>query len=278
MRKDYFKENDVLVETDQFIIKLASNEREIAAAQRLRFQMFYEERQIQPDGPQAFFKRDFDHFDPFCDHLIVISKTGNATDLNVVGTYRLLKENQAKLAGGFITSAEFNLNPLENFAGKKVELGRACVHPDFRSKAVMQLLWRGIAAYIQMNKIDLMMGAASFPGTNPEDFALALAFLHFYHRAPSEWRPKAHPHLKIDLRTLKRKHLDLKAALQQMPPLLKGYLRVGAVIGDGAVIDWKLETVDVCLMVDTSLIAERYKAHYMTPQPEIEPQTGVEAR
>jgi len=265
--------NGILVRTDQFTVKLATTERELAAAQRLRFQMFYEERGLLPDGEGAFTKRDADHFDPFCDHLLVIENTPDPADLRVVGTYRLLPEDKARAAGGFISSSEFDLAPLINFVGRKVELGRACVHPGFRSKAVMQLLWRGIAEYVTRDKVGLLMGAASFPGTDPDDFKLALSYLHYFHRAPREWRPSAHPFRYLDLKLVSRKRLDIKKAFLQMPPLLKGYLRVGAVIGDGAVIDWRLKTLDVCLMVDTSVISERYRAHYLEKPPEAHSET-----
>jgi putative hemolysin len=206
----------------------------------------------------------FGKFDNYCDHLLVVDKTKEeAGEEAVVGTYRLLRRSVARLHEGFYSADEFDLSRLENYPGEIVELGRSCVDPTYRGKAVMQLLWRGIAEYITQYKISLMFGCASFPGTDPQAMASALSYLHHHHGAPSEWAPKALKKRFVDLKILKKKQIDTRQALREMPPLIKGYLRVGGVIGKGGVIDHQFNTLDVCLLVETGNVTGRYQRHYL---------------
>jgi len=245
-------------------IRMAKNADDLEAAQRLRYRVFFEGMGAVPDPDVAAAKRDFDRFDDYCDHLLVIDRTKEiAGEEAVVGTYRLLRRSIARQHEGFYSADEFDLSRLDSYPGEIVELGRSCVDPDYRGKAVMQLLWRGIAEYITNHKISLMFGCASFPGTDPKTMASALSYLHHHHGAPKEWSPKALSNRFVDLKLLKKKQIDTRQALREMPPLIKGYLRVGGVIGSGGVIDDQFNTLDVCLLVETGNVTGRYQRHYL---------------
>jgi putative hemolysin len=164
-------------------------------------------------------------------------------------------------AGGFYTAAEFDLGAIR-MAGHKLELGRSCIDRNYRSGTVMQLLWRGIADYLEMHDITLMFGCASLPGDDPDAVALPLAYLHHNHLAPEGLRPRALPHRYVAADRLEAHEIDAKAAIRALPPLLKGYLRLGGMIGDGAVIDRDFNTVDVCLVLPTERVQTRYQRHF----------------
>jgi len=245
-------------------IRLARNGDDLKAAQRLRYRVFYEGMGAIPDTAVAEAKRDFDRYDDYCDHLLVVDREKEARGEDfVVGTYRFLRQSIAKQHDGFYSASEFDLSPLDHYAGEIVELGRSCVDPAYRGKAVMQLLWRGIADYVTHNKISLMFGCASFPGTDPQSMAAALSYLHHNHAAPANWSPRALDSRFVDLNMLSPKRIDSRQALREMPPLIKGYLRVGGVIGQGGVIDSQFNTLDVCLLVETGNMTGRYHRHYL---------------
>ena len=244
------------------IVRLADHEREVDAAQSLRYRVFYENMGALPGDEVRRLERDFDAFDPFCDHLLILDGTAGAAAPKVVGTYRLLRAGRAREAGGFYSATEFDLGPLSAYPGEHLELGRSCVDPDFRRRAVLQLLWKGIADYLVAHDITLMFGCASFPGTDLAEMAQALSYLAHFHAAPADWRPRARVERRASMARLPADHVDLRGALRQIPPLIKGYLRVGGVVGDGAVIDRAFNTVDVCLLVESHLVPERYVRHY----------------
>jgi len=266
-----------------FEVRLAQSPHEVEAAQRLRYRAFYEGTGLPPGGyikragrdftnrdfaNRDFANRDFDRFDKYCDHLLVIDRSACAsspsgTSPSVVGTYRLLRRSVADMCGGFYSAGEFDLSALANYPGEIVELGRSCVDARYRGKAVMQRLWGGLAAYAKAYHIGLMFGCASFPGTDPAQMAAALSFLRYHHAAPKSWRPKALPGRHVEMKIMKKRHLDMRQALREMPPLIKGYLRVGGLVGEGAVIDHEFNTVDVCLLVETGNVTRRYRRHYL---------------
>jgi putative hemolysin len=257
-------------------VRLAKSEDDIRAAQRLRFRVFFEGMGAVPDAPVAQAGRDFDRFDDYCDHLLVIDTAKEqAGEDCVVGTYRLLRRSVALLHEGFYSADEFDLTHLENYPGEIVELGRSCVDPHYRGKAVMQLLWRGIADYINQHNITLMFGCASFPGTDPKAMATALSYLYHHHSAPEEWSPKALKSRFVNMKLLKKKQIDNRQALREMPPLIKGYLRVGGVIGHGAVIDHQFNTTDVCLLVETGNVTGRYQRHYLQESADLPNQANT---
>ena len=245
-------------------LRLAETPEEIAASQALRYEVFCEEMSAQPSAEMRAARREFDAFDPFCDHLLMFDTNKPAADLpgEVVATYRFMRRPQAARMGRFYTSTEYDIGPLVAFPGEIMELGRSCVARDYRRGAVMQLLWAGIAQYVFHYDVALMLGCASLPGTDPDALALQLTYLHRAHLAPPELRATALPELYVDMERLGGQDIDEKAALAELPPLLKGYLRLGGFIGDGAVVDREFGTTDVCVVVKTDLVTDKYYRHY----------------
>jgi putative hemolysin len=242
-------------------IRLANSPAEIDAAQALRYRVFYEEMGAKPLPGMLAKKRDYDHFDTTCDHLVVLDHS-NPLETKVVGTYRALRREHARRAGGFYTASEYDITPLQNFPGIIMELGRSCVDAGYRDRATMQLLWRGIAEYVNAYNVDLMFGCASLPGTDPEKLKTQLAYLYHYHLAPEEVRATALPERFTEMNVLPKEAINAKRALASLPPLLKGYLRIGGMVGNGAVIDHQFNTTDVCIIVKSDMIAARYTRHY----------------
>ena len=193
-------------------VRLARNSHEIMMAQALRYRVFFEAMGAAPTPQVKALKRDVDAFDEYCDHLLVLENEGaeDPAQTMVVGTYRLLRRSVAKRRSGYYSASEFDLGRLKNYSGEHVELGRSCVDSDYRGKAIMQLLWRGIADYLMTYDISLMFGCASFPGTEIGEFASALTYLQRFHKAPSFWRPVAQTGRHVPMKILKKDQLDVK--------------------------------------------------------------------
>ena len=243
-------------------VRLAQSDAEIDAAQALRYRVFYEEMAARPTPEMAAHKRDFDEFDRICDHLLVLDhKLGHGPE-SVVGTYRLIRRPAAKLMGRFYSDAEYDISVLTSNPKEILELGRSCVDQAHRTRNTMQLLWRGIAAYVFHYDIAIMFGCASMPGTDIKALAAPLSYLYHHHLAPPELRPRALPDRYVDMAILPPSQIDTRAALNELPPLIKGYLRLGGFVGDGAVIDTQFNTTDVCIVVKTDLVTEKYYRHY----------------
>lgn len=252
------------LKTGKLTIRLAKNDADIDAAQALRYRVFYEEMAAKPSAETARLKRDCDAFDEVCDHILVIDDSisgGDGADA-VVATYRLLRGSVAATFGRFYTSGEYDITNLSGLPGEKLELGRSCVDIRSRDRPTMNLLWRGIAAYVFHYDISLMFGCASLHGTDPGALALPLSYLYYHHLAPPAFRTKALPDLYVDMNLLPPDEVDAKKALAVLPPLVKGYLRLGGFVGDGAVIDEQFNTTDVCVLVKTDLVTEKYYRHY----------------
>jgi len=253
-------------------VRIARSAAEIAAAQALRYQVFYEELTARPTPEMKAARRDFDRFDAYCDHLVLIDHTDGGEG-RVVGTYRLLLKSAAERNGGFYTATEFDISKLMAVPGEIMELGRACTDLSHRrNRATMTLLWRGIASYATIYGAKIMFGCASLPGTNPQENARPLSYLHYNHLAPEHLRARALPgrYVRIDLlppREVEAEkavaELEARAMLSTLPPLIKGYLRLGGFIGDGAVIDPEFQTTDVCIIVITDRLAKKYLKHYL---------------
>ena len=244
-------------------VRLARNTADVEAAQALRYRVFYEEMQAVPTAAMRRMRRDFDLMDQYCDHLLVIDHSRAGSELGeVVGTYRLIRREMAEQNGSFYSAAEYNIDALIDYPGEVLELGRSCIDAKYRNANTMFLLWRGIADYINKHQIQLMFGCASFPGTDPEKLKLMLSYLYHFHLAPPALRTVAVPSRYVDMRLVDRQDIDIKQALADMPPLIKGYLRVGGFVGDGAVIDSQWGSVDVCVIVKSELIAKKYARHY----------------
>ena len=243
-------------------VRIAETEAEIDAVQALRWRVFYEEMSAEPSAAARALARDVDAFDAVADHLLVVDHAIGPGPEGVVGTYRLIQQGAAEQIGRYYSNDEYDISELINFQGKLLELGRSCVHEGYRNRMVMQLLWRGIAAYVYRHRIDLMFGCASLPGTDPDQWAAELTYLYNNHLAPPALRPHALPDRYIEMRRLEPDEVDNRRALAGLPPLIKGYLRLGCFIGDGAVIDQQFNTTDVAIVVKTDLITDKYYRHY----------------
>ncbi|MEJ1297275.1 MAG: GNAT family N-acyltransferase [Candidatus Sedimenticola sp. (ex Thyasira tokunagai)] len=256
------REEEVQLDAGNYEVRLACSASEVEAAQRLRYRVFYEEMGAQPSPSVYALKRDVDGYDAYCDHLLVIDKGKSNGEPCVVGTYRLLRRKVAQDFSGFYSEQEFDLGPLLSYPGEIVEMGRSCVASNVRTGAVMQYLWRGIAEYIEQHDVSLLFGCASFHGTEPQVITRSLSYLYHNYLAPEALRPRAldkhyvdmNPDV-VDISTVGLKDISL-------PPLIKGYLRVGSFVGDGAVIDHQFNTTDICVVLDTDLISRKYQRHF----------------
>lgn len=262
----------VLVATDHIEVRVAQTQAEIEAAQRVRYSVFYEELHAVPTPAMQANRRDWDKYDPFCDHLLAVDRS--AVDENgqpvVIGCYRVMGSEGAMRAGGFYTSGEFDISELLKSVkqgARLLELGRSCVLREYRSKPmVMQLLWRAIIAYVVRHRIDVMFGCASFEGTDPREFATQLSYLHHFHPIRGGLTARALPQLYIDMNMVPKEDIDPRAALHELPALIKGYVRAGAQIGDGAVIDHQFSTTDVLIYYPMDQMAPRYRARFGLPE------------
>ena len=248
-------------------VRLAQEKRDVKRAQKLRYEIFYKNGTAIADAATLLARRDKDAFDKICDHLLVVDHAAKPSlrgKQPVVGTYRLLRQDVARNHGGFYSEDEFDVASLtERHASLRfLELGRSCVLPRYRTKRTVELLWQGIWSYVRQHRLDVMIGCASFEGTDPDRLALPLSFLHHFAKAPETWRARAHAHRHVAMNRMAKEAIDPKAALHELPPLIKGYLRLGATIGDGAVIDHQFGTTDVLIIMPVSAINARYIEHF----------------
>lgn len=241
--------------------RLARDVADVDAAQALRYRVFYEEMAARPDAEMRRRRRDFDAFDEICDHLLVVDHDKGDGGL-VVGTYRLLRRSRVPPDRTFYTSGEYDIAKLLAIEGEMVELGRSCVDADYRSGAAIQLLLRGIGAYITHHGCVAMFGCASLPGTDVDAVADQLSYLHHRHLAPESIRPRARAELYMAMDRVAPERIDARAVAAALPPLVKGYLRAGCAIGDGAVVDHQFQTVDVCVVLLLEQAAQRYRSRY----------------
>jgi putative hemolysin len=252
-------------------VRLAETAAEIDAAQALRYRVFVEEMGARPTGPAAARKRDADRYDEYCDHLLVLDHSNASGPAAIVGTYRLLRRTVADRHHGFYSAGEFDISRMLENEGELLELGRSCVDAAHRNRPTMQLLWKGIAAYVFAHDVKILFGCASLPGTDVAAHAGALGYLHHNHLAPESIRARALPerYVSMDLVSADRavhadaaRAFDARAAIAALPPLIKGYLRVGGFVGDGAVVDREFNTIDVCIQVVTDAVTSKYLKHY----------------
>lgn len=243
-------------------IRIADTEADIKASQALRYRVFYEEMKAKPSDEMAAMQRDFDAFDAVADHLLVVDRDLGTGPEAVVGTYRLIRKEAAQKIGRFYTVDEYDISALLNQDMELLELGRSCVDERYRNRIVMELLWRGIAAYVFHYRIDVMFGCASLPGNDVEALKLPLSYLYHNHLAPEDMRPVALPERYTKMDLLAPDEFEMKKGLMAVPSLVKGYLRLGGFVGDGAVIDPQFNTTDVCVIVQTEKVTGRYFEHY----------------
>jgi putative hemolysin len=255
-------------------IRLAEDVAEIRAAQALRYRVFFESMAAKPTPEMAAAERDFDSFDDFCDHLLVFDEERGKGPDAVVGTYRVMRREGAARRGQFYTSDEYQIDRLDAYPGEILELGRSCVDPTYRSGATMQLLWRGIAEYVFFHDISIMFGCASLPGTDPQQLCMPLAYLHHHHLAPPPLRTRAVPERYVSMDLLPPDQVKVSEGRRALPPLIKGYLRLGGFVGDGAVVDPEFGTTDVCVVVKTDLVTKKYLRHYKRDEQDSAPGDG----
>jgi putative hemolysin len=258
---------DVLGRLGTLEVRLAGTAADVRRAQRLRFNVFYKEMSAVPAAAALLARRDIDPYDALCDHLLVVDHAAESSrpgKPSVVGTYRLLRQEVAERHAGFYSSAEFDVAALlaRHRGARFLELGRSCVLPPYRNKRTVELLWHGIWSYVLQHRLDVMIGCASLEGTDPDALALPLSFLHHFAGAPEAWRVSALPDRRVEMNRLPAAAIDRKAALHALPPLIKGYLRLGAGIGDGAVIDRQFGTTDVFIVLPVAAINARYIGHF----------------
>lgn len=248
-------------------VRTAATAAEVDAAQALRYRVFYEEMGANPSADARAARRDVDRFDPVADHLLVIDHELGEGAAGVVGTYRMIQREGAARLGGFYSAHEYDISAIEAFPGRVLELGRSCVDAVYRGRAAMQLLWRGLMAYVAEQEIDLMFGCASLGGVDPDALALELSYLHERHLAPPPLRMRALPDRYVDMRRMDRAAVDARIGSLSLPPLIKGYLRAGGFVGDGAVVDREFNTIDVAIVVKVDLVTKRYLNHYERQRP-----------
>ena len=258
----------VLAVAGSLEVRLAETEHEVEQAQRLRFEVFYQEMSAIPSPAMRAEGRDFDKYDDVCDHLLVVDRDAHDEDGQplVVGTYRLTRKKDADKVGGFYTSSEFDLSAM--LAGlpedtKSLELGRSCILKSYRARpGTMQLLWKGLMAYVARFDIDLMFGCASLPGTDVAEMTLPLAYLHHFHPMPEHLKVRAQPDLYVEMNRMPKDAIDEREGIRSLPAMLKGYVRAGCCIGEGAVIDRQFGTTDVFIYFPLSGLDARYKSRF----------------
>jgi putative hemolysin len=232
-------------------VGLAATPGEVRALQRLRYQVFVEEMGARLDTDEPGIESD--RFDEHCQHLIVRDA---GTD-RVVGGYRILTDLQAVRTGGFYSQTEFELGRILALPGRIMEVGRTCVHPDYRAGSVIALLWQGLARYMVLNRFDYLMGCASIPLRRGTDEAFALyRELSRYHLAPPEWRvyPKV---------PLPRMNLAGATPEPEVPPLIKAYLRMGAKICGDPAWDCHFNVADLFILLRADDVRGRYARHFV---------------
>ena len=245
------------LDTKEFTVRLARDEREIAAAQRLRYEVFVTELGGGGEMVDHENRIERDRFDPFFDHLILMDAR---RDDAVVGVYRLLRCERARAAGQFYSEDEYDISALRASGRRLLELGRSCVHPAYRGGTAMLHLWQALAEYVARHRIEILFGTASFHGTDVQALAHPLSLLHARHLAPPELRVRSCVYQPMNL--LDESEIDRRRAMLEVPALIKGYLRLGGVVGDGAFVDHAFNTTDVCLVMDTAQMNARAAGIY----------------
>lgn len=250
-------------------IRLAQGPDEIRVAQRLRHDVFMAER----GATHCSNAIDADRYDDTCAHLLIIEPDEKGVspyklaDGGLVATSRLIGQKEAEALGGFYSSGEFDLTDLLKTKSnlKFLELGRTCILKHARGTAVMELLWQGIWNFVRAEGYDVMIGCASFDGTDIFRHADALRFLAKHAHAPDEWRVSPLPNLSVKLPQVPEVARDAKRVMLGLPPLIKGYLRLGCYISDGCVIDHAFNTTDVLIILPVKAINPRYFTRFGQP-------------
>lgn len=243
-----------------FELRLAADEADIRAGQRLRYEVFVDE--LGGTGPLVDHaaRLERDRFDPIYDHLLLFDNA--APDRPAVGVYRLMRSDQLAAGARFYSEAEYDIDVLKASGRRLLELGRSCVHPEYRGGAALMALWQGLLAYVEQHRIDVMFGVASFHGIDPAPLAAPLSLLHHRHLAPEHLRVRARPEHFQRMDLVPEAQIDRVAAMRAVPALIKSYLRLGGYVGEGAFVDHDFNTTDVCIVVDIGEVPEKMRALY----------------
>ncbi|MGB0497013.1 MAG: GNAT family N-acetyltransferase [Rubricella sp.] len=245
-------------------VRFATTGEEIRAAQRLRYRVFVEEMGAEPSPEDRADRLERDRYDPYFDHLILVDEARQVDDPldGVVGVYRLMRGSVAARGIGFYSQDEYDLTPLVATGRETLELGRSCVHPEYRGGLAMHLMWNGLGAYVIEHGVEILFGVASFHGADPVPLAQPLSYLHHNHLAPEDLRVRAVEDRFTPMDMLGPGEIDKAAALRAIPPLIKSYLRLGGFVGEGAFVDEGFNTVDVCLVMDTARMQDKVRQMY----------------
>ena len=243
-----------------FELRLARDDADIRAGQRLRYEVFIEE--LGGDGALVdhALRLERDDLDPRFDHLLLFDRARPGAP--AVGVYRLMRDDMLAPGESFYSSGEYDLSVLTGSGRRLLELGRSCVHADYRGGPALMLLWKGLLDYVDRHRIEVMFGVASFHGTDVAPLAPALSHLHQCHLAPPELRVRALPEHFQRMDLIAADEIDRVAAMRSVPALIKAYLRIGGYVGEGAYIDLPFNTTDVCIVVDIARVPEKMRAFY----------------
>ncbi|MEL7462645.1 MAG: GNAT family N-acyltransferase [Pseudomonadota bacterium] len=252
------------IDAGRFTVRLAESDDDVAAAQRLRYRVFVEEMGAKTSAEDAELRRERDAFDDHFDHLLLIDNEATPEDPmdGVAGVYRLLRGAVAKEGCGFYGESEYDLTKIKDYPRETVELGRSCVGIDYRGGAAMHLLWTGLGQYVADHDIEIMFGVASFHGNDPKALALPLSYLHHNHLAPEDLRVRTREEVFEPMDLIPAEEIAKPAAMKAIPTLIKAYIRLGGFVGEGAYVDHDFNTVDVCLLMDTTRMVNRYRDFY----------------
>ena len=245
----------------QFQVSLAQGCADIQEAQRLRYAVFVQE--LGADGAGVDHDRliETDQYDAHATHLL-LKDTARAAGDQVVGVYRLMTSAQATAAGGFYCASEFDLTALQSSGRQLLELGRSCLHADYRGGTAMLHLWAGLSDFVVDTGAEVLFGVASFHGTDIDTLAEPLSYLAAKHAAEQPLTAIAKGDGATAMNILSPDAIDRKAAMRAIPALIKAYLRLGGVVGQGAFVDHGFNTTDVCLILDTAQMNARAAALY----------------
>lgn len=252
------------LEAGRFTVRMAETDDDVAAAQRLRYRVFVEEMGADASDEDRALRRERDAFDAHFDHLLLVDEEAKPEDPldNVVGVYRLLRGAVAKSGVGFYGDAEYDLTKIKQYPRETMELGRSCVDAAYRGGAAMHLLWTGLGHYVADHDVEVMFGVASFHGADPAPLAQSLSYLHHNHLAPEDLRVRTQPEFFVPMDIVALEDINRLEAVKAIPALIKGYLRLGGFVGEGAYVDHAFNTVDVCLLMDTARMVDKYKNFY----------------
>ncbi|HWP90981.1 MAG TPA: GNAT family N-acyltransferase [Thermodesulfobacteriota bacterium] len=255
----YFKPKvSFSLDTSRFVIKTVENGCELEKALNLRYEVFYEELLNR----KAFLNIDVDKFDPICDHLVILDKRSE----RAVGTYRLISSTYSNR---FYSETEFLIQNLKSAPGNKLELGRACVHRDYRNGITLALLWKGISEYMRRIDARYLFGCSSINTTNIVEISLIYRYLKEHHLSSDDFRvyPRERHIIKQinqHLQTFDRFEIKTETIEELIPPLLKSYIKAGAKVCGEPALDRKFKCADFLTVLDIELLNDSYEKRYRT--------------